>query len=91
MTTDINATINITTYLPRCLDFLQTVLAMLIILPIIHHLLTGWLEGFAYHIQIHWAVYPLAALTMTFMILCTISFRTLKAAQANPTELLRND
>ncbi len=70
---------------------LQTVLAMLIILPIIHHLLTGWLEGFAYHIQIHWAVYPLAALTMTFMILCTISFRTLKAAQANPTELLRNE
>lgn len=68
---------------------LQTVLAALIIVPVIHHLLTDWLDGFAYHIQIPWAIYPLAVLAMTFIILFTISFKTLKAAKANPTELLR--
>ncbi|MDW3196538.1 MAG: ABC transporter permease [Cytophagales bacterium] len=70
---------------------LQTVLALLIILPIVHHLLTDWLTGFAYHIQIHWTIYPAAALVMVLMILITISFRTLNAARANPTELLRTE
>lgn len=69
----------------------QTILATLLILPVIHHLLTGWLEGFAYHIQIHWTIYFLAAFAMVFMILFTISFKTLKAAKANPAELLRNE
>ena len=70
---------------------LQTVLALLIILPIVHHLLTDWLSGFAYHIQIHWTIYPAAVLVMVLMILITISFRTLNAARANPTELLRTE
>ena len=69
----------------------QILLAMVIILPLIHYLLNTWLEDFAYHIQINWLIYPLATLAMIIMILITITYQTLKAAQANPTGLLRNE
>ena len=69
----------------------QILLAMVIILPPIHYLLNTWLEDFAYHIQINWLIYPLATFAMIIMILITITYRTLKAAQANPTGLLRNE
>ncbi len=66
----------------------QTILAMVMVLPLIHYLLNSWLEDFAYHIQINWLIYPLATLVLLIMILITISFQVVKAAQANPTRLL---
>lgn len=67
----------------------QTLLAMIITLPLIHYLLNGWLEDFAYHIHISWWIYPLATLLLIVMILITVSFQILKAVQVNPTSLLR--
>ena len=69
----------------------QTFLAMLFILPLIHYLLNGWLDNFAYHIKIHWWIYPLATGLLLLMILCTVSFQVLKAALANPSGLLRQE
>ena len=69
----------------------QTLLAMMLMLPLIHYLLNGWLEDFAYHIQIRWWIYPMATLLLIVMILITVSFQILKAAQVNPTSLLRHE
>ncbi len=69
----------------------QTLLALVIISPFIHQLLNTWLENFAYHIQISWLIYPLAAVGMLVMILFTISFQTIRAARTNPTLLLRDE
>ena len=69
----------------------QIILAMVIIMPLIHYLANTWLEDFAYHIQINWLIYPLAALAMIIITLITITFQILKAAHVNPTKLLRNE
>lgn len=69
----------------------QALLAMVIILPVIHHLLNAWLKDFAYRIHINWWVYPAGTLLLIIMILITITFQILKAAQTNPTRLLRHE
>lgn len=69
----------------------KVAIAMVIILPIIHYLLVSWLQGFAYHIQISWAVYPLSLLILIIMVLSTITYQIVKAAKVNPTTLLRNE
>lgn len=69
----------------------QTFLAMILTLPLVHYLLNGWLENFAYHIQIGWWIYPIATLLLIVLILITVSFQIMKAAQANPTRLLRHE
>jgi len=71
--------------------FLQCLLAMIIVIPIIHHLLNTWLENFAYHVTISWWVYPLATLVLLFMILLTITQQILSATKVNPTLLLRHE
>lgn len=71
--------------------FFQTLLAMVIILPVVHYALNGWLQDYAYHIQISWWTYPLAALFLIGMILLTVSYQIVQAARANPTSLLRQE
>lgn len=69
----------------------QVLLAMVLIIPLIHYLLNRWLEDFAYHIQIHWSVYPMSVLLLVVMILMTVTYQIIKAARVNPTHLLRSE
>ncbi|MBX2877965.1 MAG: ABC transporter permease [Saprospiraceae bacterium] len=71
--------------------FLQCILAMIIVIPMVQYLLSGWLENFAYHVAISWWVYPMATLLLIFMILLTVTQQIIKAAKVNPTLLLRNE
>ncbi|MCR9254048.1 MAG: ABC transporter permease [bacterium] len=68
-----------------------TLIAMVVILPVVHYSMNNWLENFAYHIDPHWLIYPISTLAMLLMILITISFHTVKAAKANPIRLLRDE
>ena len=52
-----------------------------------------WLQGFAYRINIienGW-VFILAVLLSVVLAMITVSFQSVKAALANPTESLRNE
>lgn len=69
----------------------QIFFAMILVLPLAHIYLQDWLEGFAYHIQISWWVYPSAAILLIFMILISITYEVLRAARVNPTLLLRDE
>ena len=69
----------------------QTLLAMVLILPLIHYTLSGWLNNFAYHIQIRWWLYPMATGFLLLMILLTVSYQVVKAARVNPSGLLRQE
>jgi putative ABC transport system permease protein len=51
----------------------------------------GWLENFAYRININWTVFVIAAFIALFIALLTISFRAIKAATANPVKNLRTE
>jgi putative ABC transport system permease protein len=50
-----------------------------------------WLQGFAYKIDIQWWVYIVAGVSTLLIALFTVSFKTVKAALANPVESLRSE
>ena len=67
------------------------VLAILIATPITYFFMYGWLEDFAYRIDIQWWVFLLAGLAAILIAFLTISLQSMKAALANPVHSLRNE
>jgi putative ABC transport system permease protein len=49
----------------------------------------GWLQGFAYRIDINWWMFALAGGSALLIALLTVSIQAIKAALANPVEALR--
>jgi putative ABC transport system permease protein len=73
-------------------DFLKLVIISLIIaVPIGWYGMNKWLQDFAYRINIHWWVFPLAGLLAIVIAFFTISFQAIKAAIANPVKSLRTE
>lgn len=71
-------------------DFLTLVgIALVIASPIAWYGMNQWLQDFAYRIHIGWQIFALAGLGALFIAFVTISFRVVKAALANPAEILR--
>jgi len=50
-----------------------------------------WLENFAYHIDVGVAVFVIAAVLVLSVALITVSFQTIRAANANPVDSLRSN
>ncbi|MEJ1237283.1 ABC transporter permease [Chryseolinea sp. T2] len=50
-----------------------------------------WLEEFAYHIQVSWWVFLLAALLAASIALLTVSYQAIKTARSNPVNSLRTE
>lgn len=71
--------------------FLLIVIAIVIASPIAWWAMNGWLQNFAYRVDIPWWVFVTAGMTAIFIALVTISFHILKAAVANPIKSLRTD
>jgi ABC-type antimicrobial peptide transport system permease subunit len=65
------------------------VIAVLIALPLGQWMMTRWLEGFAYHIEVQWWMMLSVTALVTSIALITISFQTIKAATTNPVSSLR--
>jgi ABC-type antimicrobial peptide transport system permease subunit len=73
-------------------DFLKLVfIALLVASPIAWYFMNGWLENFAYRINISWWVFALAGLFAIVIALLTISFQAVKAAMQNPVRNLRTE
>jgi ABC-type antimicrobial peptide transport system permease subunit len=73
-------------------DFLKLVLiAIVIASPIAWYNMKGWLEGFAYQIDISFWVIGLAGLLALVIALLTVSFQAIKAALMNPVKTLRRE
>jgi len=66
-------------------------LAILIALPISYYAVNQWLMGFPYRIELNFWVFVLGALIALGMALITVGLKTLKAAQQNPADNLKND
>jgi len=50
-----------------------------------------WLSGFAYHVDISWWMFAIGILLTWLITILTISYQTVRAANANPVEALRNN
>lgn len=73
-------------------DFLKlVVIALLIAIPIAWLLMSKWLEGYAYRINLTAWYFVAAGLLAVMIAFATISIRTIKAAKANPVKSLRTE
>jgi len=73
-------------------DLLKPVLlATIIAMPIGYYCMNKWLQNFAYRTTLHWWIFVLAAVLTFLIALFTISFKSLKAALANPVKSLRSE
>lgn len=72
--------------------FLKLILVSFVIAaPIAWLLMNQWLENFPYHVSIHWSVYVISLLATVVVSVVTISYRSYRAAAANPADTLRNE
>lgn len=64
-------------------------ISFLLVSPVTYWLLQGWLEEFAYRIEINPAVFLLGAMLAFAVALITISYHTIRSARTNPVNTLR--
>jgi len=74
------------------MDFIRLVLiANVIAFPIAWWATNRWLQEYAYHIDIGWWVFVLAAGLASLVALFTVSYQAIKAALSNPVKSLRSE
>lgn len=73
-------------------DFLKLILISFVIAaPVSWMVMNGWLENFAYHINLKWWMIVLAGIATLLTALFTVSIKAMQAAKANPVESLRDE
>ncbi|HEY4936842.1 MAG TPA: FtsX-like permease family protein, partial [Puia sp.] len=73
-------------------DFVRLVLiASVIAMPLSWWAMNKWLESFAFKTSVNCWVFALSALFMMVVALLTLSFQTIRAANANPVDSLRTE
>jgi ABC-type antimicrobial peptide transport system permease subunit len=73
-------------------DFLKLVtIAAVIAFPIAWYFLSGWLEKYAYRIEIEWWYFLVAGVAALMIALFTVSFQAIKAALMNPVKSLKSE
>lgn len=73
-------------------DFIKlVVVAFVIASPVSWFIMHGWLQNYAYRINISWWLFLAAGLLAVMIALATISFQAIKAAIANPVKSLRSE
>ncbi len=73
-------------------DFLKLVFtAIIIATPLTWWEMSKWLQGYAYHIDIHWWMFALAGLSAVLIAILTVSYQSIKAAITNPAKSLRTE
>lgn len=67
------------------------VIAMVIATPLSWYAMNKWLEGFAFHVEIHWGIFVIAFAISLLIAWLTVSYESFKAAVANPSKSLRDE
>lgn len=65
------------------------ILANVIAWPIAYYVMSEWLQGFAYHIDIRFWVFVAAGLIAFLIAVLTVSLQAIRTARANPVKALR--
>lgn len=82
--------LSITTLLS--IDFLKLILVALVLaVPTSWYFMSGWLESFAYRVDISWLTFVLAGALAFGIALATIAYQAIRAASANPVNSLRSE
>lgn len=60
-------------------------------IPITYFVMLKWLQNFAFHIQLSIDIFVISVLIAIIIALFTVCFQTIKAANKNPVDILRNE
>ncbi len=73
-------------------EFLRLVLvACVIAVPVAWYFMDGWLDGFAYRIELKWWFFAIAAGLAVVISVVTVSYQSVRAAISNPSRSLRTE
>jgi putative ABC transport system permease protein len=71
-------------------DFIILIfISSIISLPAMYYLGHGWLENYAFKINLDWIIFILPVMILMFISLVTVSFQTIKSSMMNPAETLK--
>ena len=71
-------------------EFVVLVLAAnLIAAPVAYYLMSKWLQGYPYRVEIEATLFVMAAVLTLVIAVFTVGYRSIRAAMANPVETLR--
>ena len=71
--------------------FLLILMANVIAFPVAYLLMRQWLSTFAYQVDIDFTLFIIAALAAAGVALLTISYQAMRAAHANPAQVLKTE
>jgi len=66
-------------------------ISFVIAFPLGFYLMDKWLQDFSYRIEIKWSAFALAGVITILIAFITMSFKTIRAALANPVDSLRTE
>jgi putative ABC transport system permease protein len=66
-------------------------IAVVLSIPVAWFVVSNWLSGFAYQIDIKWWMFVLPAIFVLTITMFTIGSQILRIALANPVDALRNE
>ncbi len=73
-------------------EFLRLVLvAIAIALPLAAYFMNGWLNKFAYHVEVQWWIYFATGLLALILAMLTVSYQSVRTARMNPIKSLRTE
>jgi putative ABC transport system permease protein len=73
-------------------DFAKLVcIASVIAIPVIYYIAKIWLDNYAFHIELGWAIFIIPPVLLLTITLITICVQSLKAALTNPVKSLRSE
>ena len=73
-------------------DFTKMILLGIVIsLPVSYYLASEWLASFAFHIPLSWWIFVVAGLSALAVAWLTVSIQTIKAANSNPVNSLKDE
>ncbi|MCB0488855.1 MAG: ABC transporter permease [Cyclobacteriaceae bacterium] len=67
------------------------VIAAVLASPLSYYLFNGWLDEFAYRIEINPIVFVIALFLLTIIAFLTVGYQSFAAARSNPTQTLRSE
>ena len=73
-------------------DFVKlVVVAFLVAVPLTWYAMDQWLQGFAYRTEISWSIFAMGFVATVTIVLMTILYRSVRAANMNPAITLRSE
>ncbi len=68
---------------------IMVIIASILATPVAWYFMSGWLEDFAYRIDIGWSTFVLAGIFALMIVWLAVSYQSIRAALGNPVEALR--